>query len=705
MLAVFVLVALLLNSPLLGIVPLIALIALLVLPFQLPELPVPAPVEREPLPLVEDVTRQLSTSLSIGQVASIVLSAALRATDAEVATLALPVEVDHLTLIQLRRGQERVQMDHRAPSGDTLAEQVLQQGRTIFSRDHFSVGVVLRHEYLVVGALCVQNEEHILTRGDADLLNEIAAPAAISLHNAQLLDEQQHQIDMLSHIETLTTRLAGAVERDLVAQAVLETTRDILGVQEVAIYRVENGQPEIVLSLHRDRFSRAVSEPRLTQTVAQKTAEEGKIQIVRQPVVCVGVPVEYNGIINEVLAVAFIEPHTLRRSDLNALSLLASQTAAYFDTVELHEQVRAVSERLHVTINSARDGVLLLDAEGRLIECNPSAERLLGIDKETFMGKHFVAMLFGMMKGADDLNGLGYSRSQLTELARQLRLEPNRITRRQFEQISNGQKLTIEEIGSPVVDSNKRIVGRLLVLRDMTEQKLLSDFRDEITNMAVHDLRGPLTAIINGIDMTLKTGLDEYPEDNERILRLSLDSARSLMRVINSLLDIAKLESRRIPINPQPTSAATLVDAACKTVENSLQEAQIQLEVILDHDLPPVNVDPELMRRVLVNLLDNALRFTPQGGTVRIDSGRPENNHLTLSVIDSGPGIPPEERDLVFEQYRQSNKNKALRGSQGTGLGLTFCKLAVEAHGGRIWVSAADSLPGACFNISLPVAT
>ncbi len=703
MLAIFVLIALLLNSPLIGIVPLIALIALLVLPLQLPELPVPVSAENESLPLVEDVVLQLSTSLSIGQVATIVLSAALKATDAEIVTLALPVEVDHITLIQLRRGQERVQMDHRTPSGDTLAEQVLQQGRTIFSRDHFSVGVVLRHEYLVVGALCVQNEEHILTRGDADLLNEIALPAAISLHNAQLLDEQQHQIDMLSHIETLTTRLAGAVERDLVAQAVLETTRDILGVQEVAIYRVDE-QMQVVLSLHRDRFSRAANEPRLTQAIALQTIEAGTVQIIRQPVVCVGVPVEYKGIINEVLAVAFIEPHTLRRSDLNALTLLASQTAAYFDTVELHEQVRAVSERLHVTINSARDGVLLLDAEGRLIECNPSAERLLGIDREAFMGKHFVAMLFNMMK-ANDLSGFGYSRSQLTELARQLRLEPNRISRRQFEQISNGQKLTIEEIGSPVVDSDKRIIGRLLVLRDMTEQKLLADFRDEITNMAVHDLRGPLTAIINGIDMTLKQGLNEYPEDNERILRLSLDSARSLMRVINSLLDIAKLESRRIPINPQPTSAAQLVDAACKTVENSLHEAQIQLEVMLDLDLPPINVDPELMRRVLVNLLDNALRFTPRGGTVRIDGGRPENNHLTLSIIDSGPGIPPEERDLVFEQYRQSDRNRALRGSQGTGLGLTFCKLAVEAHGGRIWVSAADSLPGACFNVSLPVAT
>jgi PAS domain S-box-containing protein len=363
--------------------------------------------------------------------------------------------------------------------------------------------------------------------------------------------------------------------------------------------------------------------------------------------------------------------------------------------------MRAVSERLRVTINSARDGVLLFDREGRLIECNPSAERLLGIDKDRFLGKHFVDLLFDMMK-ANELNGLGYSRSQLTELARQLRLEPNRITRRQFEQINDGQKLYIEEIGSPVVDAKNRVIGRLLVLRDMTEQRLLADFRDEITHMAVHDLRGPLSAVINGLDMTLKLGVAEYPDESERVLKLSLESAHSLMRLINSLLDIARLESRRIPIHPQPVQALELVESARKALENSLAQAQIQLEVALGDRLPMLNVDQDLIRRVLVNLIDNAVRFTPSGEKVLI-AAKVDEQRLTLRIADSGPGIAPEERDQIFEQYRQSKTNKPLRGSKGTGLGLTFCKLAVEAHGGRIWVEDARILPGACFSISLPI--
>ncbi len=702
LLAFLTFVALLLMLNLLAALFLIALMILLILPLETPQIEIQSAALPVHLPLTEEVTRELSSSLSIGQVANIVLRAALRATRGASATLALPVEVDHFMTIQLQQGQENVQIIQRPHTGESLIEQVLQHGGTAFNRDRTAIAVVLRHEYLVVGALSVENPQQTFSQVEADLLSEIAVPAAISLHNAHLLDEQQYQIDTLNHNQALTLRLAGAVDSDAVVEAVLETTRDILGVQEVALYRSKESGLEAMVSLHRDRFSRTSYEKRLTITIAVKTAQTGQIQSTSQPVTCIAVPIVRRGAINEVIAVAFIENHVLRLRDLTTLSLLANQTAAHLNTVELHEQVSAVNERLRVTINSARDGVMLFDSDGNLIECNPSAERLLGIDKEMFMGKHFVAMLFDMMK-SNELNGLGYSRSQLTELARQFRLEPNYITRRQFEQTNDNQKLFIEEIGSPVIDADNKVVGRLLVLRDMTEQKQLADFRDEITHMAVHDLRGPLTAIINGIDMTIKLGLAEYPEDNERVLRLSLGSAFSLMRLINSLLDIAKLESRRMPINAQPVAVAQLVDSAREALENSLDEAHIQLQIALHDDLPALNVDEDLIRRVLINLIDNAVRFTPEGSVVRIASQPVQDHRITLSVADSGIGIPPEERDQIFEQYRQSDKNQPLRGSKGTGLGLTFCKLAVEAHGGRIWIENAETLPGACFLISLPV--
>ena len=164
----------------------------------------------------------------------------------------------------------------------------------------------------------------------------------------------------------------------------------------------------------------------------------------------------------------------------------------------------------------------------------------------------------------------------------------------------------------------------------MTEQKLLADFRDEITHMAVHDLRGPLTAVINGIDMTLQQGFTEYPEDNERVLRLSLESARSLMRLINSLLDIAKLESRRMPINPQPIAAVQIGRKRAQGAGKFARpKRRFSLQVALRDDLPLLNVDQDLIRRVLVNLIDNAVRFTPQGG-------ESPNQRRATGAMDSG---------------------------------------------------------------------
>src|SRR5664279_2502902 len=196
--AILTLLALLLNFPVLAGVALVALIVLLLLPLTSLDMPMVAPGTSLNLPLIEDVTRQLSSSMSIGQVATIVLSAALRATHAEVATLAMPVEVDQFTTIQLRQGQESVQIIHPTYTGDTLVEQVLRQGRLMFSRDRTSLAMVLRHEYLVIGALSIENRQQPLSQTEADLISEIAVPAAISLHNANLLDEQQYQIETLS---------------------------------------------------------------------------------------------------------------------------------------------------------------------------------------------------------------------------------------------------------------------------------------------------------------------------------------------------------------------------------------------------------------------------------------------------------------------------------------------------------------------------
>jgi NtrC-family two-component system sensor histidine kinase KinB len=414
------------------------------------------------------------------------------------------------------------------------------------------------------------------------------------------------------------------------------------------------------------------------------------------------VPIKYNGAVREVLSLAFPEDRPVRPRDLNSTMVLASQTAGHLENAMLHEHIRAGSDRMRAILNSTRDGILLIDRNGFLVDCNPSAERLLGIDKEEFLGKHFVLTL-SRVTGGEEVEGLGYSRSQLVALARQLRLEPERITSRQFSRVVGAQQMYIEEIGSPVLNDRSEIVGRLLVLRDITEQKQLEAYRDEITHMAVHDLRGPLWAVISGINL-VQEDLALLPQSDmtRKTLDVAAQSANGLLKLVDSLLDISKLESRQMPLQRAPVSVEELISAAVGSLSGSLEEANIDLQVDLDPDLTPLNIDPVIIRRVLVNLLDNALRHTPAAGKILV-SARRSGSEVVIRVADSGPGIPADERDRIFERFRQVKANIPLRGPKGSGLGLTFCKLAVEAHEGRIWVDPEGPLSGACIALSLPM--
>jgi len=366
---------------------------------------------------------------------------------------------------------------------------------------------------------------------------------------------------------------------------------------------------------------------------------------------------------------------------------------------------------MHAILQSTRDGVLFLDREGKLVEINSAAERLLGIRRDDVLGKNFVGVLFKMLD-QDDISGVGYSQPLLIELARLLRTQPSRITKREFMRVADTKTIYIEEIGSPVIDGHHNIVGRMLVLRDVTEQHQLNEFRQDIINMAVHDLRGPLGAIVSGLDLAVED-LDvtnTRPLDiptTLKLLSLAKNSAINLIGLVENVLEIARLETREMPLKPSVLPIGVIVQAAMDSLSNGFSAAELSVRTTIPEDLPPVNVDQDLIRRVITNLLDNALRYTRSGGSVLLTAARSEKHPDTviISVADSGLGIPLPEREYVFQVFRQVKGSAPQRGSRGSGLGLAFCRLAVEAHGGSIWVDDSSPLGGACLSFSIPLAS
>jgi len=252
----------------------------------------------------------------------------------------------------------------------------------------------------------------------------------------------------------------------------------------------------------------------------------------------------------------------------------------------------------------------------------------------------------------------------------------------------------VERACLPVLDAERQPIGWMMVLRDVTEELELQRLRDDLTNTIVHDLRSPLSSILGSLYFIEELIENQDPALPVReALAISIRGANKLMNLVNSLLDIARLSSGQSLVELHPQRLEAIVDAAVDYLLPLAADSDITLSKIVEPDLPLVLLDEDKINRVIVNLVDNALKFTPRGGQVTASIERWLNSeggsYVRCIVRDTGPGIPPEYRSRIFERFVQIANRPGRR--RGTGIGLNFCQLAIEAHGGRIWV---DEAPG-----------
>lgn len=228
-------------------------------------------------------------------------------------------------------------------------------------------------------------------------------------------------------------------------------------------------------------------------------------------------------------------------------------------------------------------------------------------------------------------------------------------------------------------------------LRQLQELEMA---RDTLTHMIVHDLRSPLTGLQGYLDL-----LGMVAGDNAEIIDYASEAqliAARLTEMISQVLDVSRLEAGQLPVSLKDTDLRMLLPSAIR----SLGPAPSGIRVVLELPLTPVQLmcDPDLISRVAINLVGNAFKFTPEGGQVRVALAA-EADRVRITVTDDGPGIPAEFRAVIFEKFGQAPQGRAAA-VRSSGLGLTFCKLAVEAHGGSIGVEAAEN-GGACFWVEL----
>jgi two-component system, sensor histidine kinase and response regulator len=234
----------------------------------------------------------------------------------------------------------------------------------------------------------------------------------------------------------------------------------------------------------------------------------------------------------------------------------------------------------------------------------------------------------------------------------------------------------------------------------LRKQKELEKVRDDLMKMIVHDLKSPLTSMIGAMEMLNDGDFGPLTDDQRKALGDTESRAQDLLSLIEDLLEVARLEESRLALNLSPLQPAVVMREVSREWEIRVQQEKARLVVEVSNDAPVIDADQALIKRVFSNLIQNALTHSSRAVTVTM-SARADSGGALFTVADDGVGIPPEYHDLIFRKFEQV-KTPHIPRVRSSGLGLAFCKLVVEAHGGRIWVKSGADRQGSAFHFWLP---
>lgn len=326
-------------------------------------------------------------------------------------------------------------------------------------------------------------------------------------------------------------------------------------------------------------------------------------------------------------------------------------------------------EQLASVLGSMVDGVIMIDAEGKIVVTNPPAEYFLR--DWSYEQKDESAPIFSIYR-------------RVLESGQEV-----------YEDIAlQGRIWAILMV--PLYDGEV-IRGAVAVLRDMTRERKLDKLRNDFVANVSHELRTPLS-MLQGYSEAIVDDIAASPEEHKELAKIIYDESVRMTKLVNELLDLARIQAGHLELQRETISIRRYMERIQRKFSNLAREREISLQLSMESTQELFYVDPDRMEQVLTNLIDNAMRHTPKGGivTLRVKGREP----LILQVSDTGSGIPQEDIPFVFERFYKADKART-RGRAGTGLGLAIARNIVEAHGGRISVQSKQG-EGTTFTISLP---
>lgn len=539
------------------------------------------------------------------------------------------------------------------------------------------------------------NEEHL------ELMQAIADQASVAVLNARLYTESQRTARVMSALADGAAAINTSLEMPDVWRRILNQTMQALQVETVALAMIDHSNKDLVFHAAAGRNSGNISGRRISE--GQGLA--GKVVSERQGVVVptvrqdsrFGEVDKFEGIEMRAVAIAPIQSQGKVIGVLEAINPisgafdpdamvvmagLGSIAGTTIQNAELYKRLQKAHQHYRDLFEDSVDTILLTDWEGRVLEANRQAGALSGFAVDQL---HAISI--------EQLHELNWSKTGLN-----------------FEALRRGDECRYESVlhrqdgGTTPIEVYARRVDYdgsdaiQWILRDITARKELDALRDDMTSMIFHDLRSPLGNIVSSLEMM--GALMPNDETLLSMLNIAKNSTGRIQRLVNSLLDINRLESGQQVADQNSVDPLELIRESLRDVEPSAAARQQKLEVKTISILPLIWVDVDMIYRVFVNLLENAIKFTPVGGRVEIGGQTTDGVFVKFWVRDNGLGISPPDQERIFEKFtRVRGKNRP----GGLGVGLAFCRLAVLGHGGDIWVeSEVDK--GTTFWLTLPVA-
>ena len=362
---------------------------------------------------------------------------------------------------------------------------------------------------------------------------------------------------------------------------------------------------------------------------------------------------------------------------------------ARFESVNIEEKL-AIYEAM---IESTGDGVTVTDREGRILFMNPAAARMLKYEEAQVIGKDYA-----LVARAADKNGQ-FIPPEKRPLKTVLKTGQSFTNSTANYYIKSDDSKFPAAITTSAIILKDQIIGAIITFRDITHEKEIDRIKTEFLSLASHQLRTPLSAIRWFLEMLLAG--DAGPLNSEQIefLENINKSTNRMIQLVNDLLNITRIESGRIILEPRPTHLGNLIQEVLSELQPKIETKKQKIIVSIHPDLSEVNIDPNLIRAVYLNLINNAIKYTPAGGEVTVMVSK-KGNEIISQVTDTGYGIPTSEQKRIFEKFfRASNIIK--KETEGTGLGLYLIKAIVESSKGKIWFKSQENV-GSTFWFTLP---